>query len=111
VGADGVPFEPALGGEADPRATGDPAIPQYPRSAGRAAATPRELAAVGVRFGYRRLTVLLKREGWRVNAKRIYRLYGDEGLTVYGVVKIEPRGSRSLSPSPRTWLGPQFRHK
>ena len=42
----------------------------------------RELAAVRVRFGYRRLTVLLRREGWRVNAKRIYRLYGDEGLTV-----------------------------
>lgn len=41
----------------------------------------RELAAVRVRFGYRRLTVLLKREGWRVNAKRIYRLYCDEGLT------------------------------
>ena len=37
----------------------------------------REPAAVRVRFGYRyrRLTVLLKREGWRVNAKRIYRLY------------------------------------
>jgi putative transposase len=35
----------------------------------------RELAAVRVRFGYRRLTVLLRREGWRVNAKRIYRLY------------------------------------
>jgi len=31
---------------------------------------------------YRRLTVLLKREGWPVNAKRIYRLYDDEGLTV-----------------------------
>jgi putative transposase len=29
-----------------------------------------------VRFGYRRLTVLLRREGWRVNAKRIYRLMG-----------------------------------
>lgn len=42
----------------------------------------RELAAVRVRFGYRRLTVLLRREGWPVNAKRIYRLYGQEGLTV-----------------------------
>ena len=42
----------------------------------------RELAATRVRFGYRRLTVLLKREGWRVNAKRIYRLYSEEGLTV-----------------------------
>ena len=34
----------------------------------------RELAASRVRFGYRRLTVLLRREGWQVNAKRIYRL-------------------------------------
>ena len=41
-----------------------------------------ELAACRVRFGYRRLTVLLKREGWPVNAKRIYRLYSEEGLTV-----------------------------
>ena len=42
----------------------------------------RELAASRIRFGYRRLTVLLKREGWRVNAKRIYRLSSEEGLTV-----------------------------
>jgi putative transposase len=42
----------------------------------------RELASVRVRFGYRRLTVVLRREGWRVNAKRIYRLYGLEGLEV-----------------------------
>ena len=34
----------------------------------------RELAASRVRFGYRRLTVLLRREGWQVKAKRIYRL-------------------------------------
>ena len=34
----------------------------------------REVAASRVRFGYRRLTVLLRREGWHVNAKRIYRL-------------------------------------
>ncbi len=42
----------------------------------------RELAASRVRWGYRRLTVLLRREGWPVNAKRIYRLYTEEGLTV-----------------------------
>ena len=41
-----------------------------------------EMAASRVRFGYRRLTVLLRREGWAVNAKRIYRLYTEEGLTV-----------------------------
>ena len=42
----------------------------------------RELAGTHVRYGYRRLTVLLRREGWHVNAKRVYRLYRDEGLIV-----------------------------
>jgi putative transposase len=42
----------------------------------------RELAATRVRFGYRRLTVLLRREGRQVNAKRVYRLYCEEGLQV-----------------------------
>lgn len=42
----------------------------------------RELAANRVRFGYRRLTVLLRRKGWPVNAKRIYRLYSEDGLAV-----------------------------
>ncbi len=42
----------------------------------------KELAATHVRYGYRRLTVLLRREGWRVNAKRVYRLYTEEGLQV-----------------------------
>ena len=34
-----------------------------------------EGAAVWVRFGYPRIHVLLQREGWRVNRKRVYRLY------------------------------------
>src|SRR6185436_2052668 len=34
------------------------------------------------RFGYRRLTAVLKREGWPVNAKRIHRLCRKEGLKV-----------------------------
>lgn len=42
----------------------------------------QELAAIRVRYGYRRLTVLRKREGWQVNAKRVYRLYKEEGLIV-----------------------------
>ena len=42
----------------------------------------RELAGSRVRYGYRRLTVLLRREGWTVNAKRVYRLYQQEGLQV-----------------------------
>ena len=42
----------------------------------------RTLAAERRRFGYRRLHVLLRREGFLVNLKRIYRLYTQEGLTV-----------------------------
>jgi putative transposase len=40
----------------------------------------RDLAAARVRYGYRRLHVLLRREGWRVNHKRVFRLYRLEGL-------------------------------
>jgi putative transposase len=42
----------------------------------------RELAANQPRYGYRRLWVLLRREGRRVNHKRIQRLYRLEGLAV-----------------------------
>lgn len=40
----------------------------------------KELAMVRVRFGYPRLTVLLKREGWAVGKKLVYRLYRELGL-------------------------------
>src|SRR2546422_296318 len=42
----------------------------------------RELAEDRRRFGYRRLQVLLVREGWRVNHKRVYRLYVEEKLAL-----------------------------
>ena len=35
----------------------------------------KDIAAVRVRYGYRRIHVLLRREGIKVNAKRVYRLY------------------------------------
>jgi len=42
----------------------------------------RELALERPRFGYRRLGVMLRRQGWNVNRKRVYRLYREEGLAV-----------------------------
>jgi putative transposase len=42
----------------------------------------KELAAVRVRFGYLRLWAMLRREGWQINRKRVYRLYKLEGLEV-----------------------------
>lgn len=39
-------------------------------------------AADRPRWGYRRIHVLLRREGWQVNRKRVHRLYREEGLAV-----------------------------
>lgn len=40
----------------------------------------KELAARRMRFGYRRLTAMLLREGTPANHKRVYRVYREEGL-------------------------------
>jgi len=42
----------------------------------------RALAAERRRFGYKRLAIMLKREGQIHNLKKIYRLYKEEGLSV-----------------------------
>jgi len=42
----------------------------------------RQLATERPRFGYRRIYVLLRREGWPVNQKRVQRLYREEDLAV-----------------------------
>jgi putative transposase len=42
----------------------------------------RGLAHERRRFGYRRLHVLLRREGWTVNRKRVQRIYREERLMV-----------------------------
>jgi len=42
----------------------------------------RDLAAERKRFGYRRLHVLLRREGYAVNHKKVYRLYREADLAV-----------------------------
>ncbi len=42
----------------------------------------RDLAQARVSYGYRRLHVLLQREGWKVNHKRVYRLYRLECLVM-----------------------------
>jgi putative transposase len=41
-----------------------------------------EIAALKRRYGYRRIHVLLRREGWRMNRKLTYRLYREAGLAV-----------------------------
>ncbi len=56
-------------------------------------------------YGYQRLYVLLRREGWLVNHKLVYRLYCEEGL---GVKRTRPRRGKSCqvrpTPSPNVRL-------
>lgn len=52
-----------------------------------------EIAATRVRYGYPRIHVLLRREGWLVNRKRVYRIYREEGLSMR--VKL-PRRRKSI---------------
>jgi transposase InsO family protein len=49
------------------------------------------LAAAYGRYGYRRVTALLHGEGWRVNHKRVERIWRQEGLKV---PKRQPKRSR-----------------
>ena len=44
----------------------------------------KEIAATRIRYGYKRIHVLLQREGWQINHKRVYRLYRLEGLNLRG---------------------------
>ncbi len=55
----------------------------------------KELAGSRVRYGYRRLHILLRREGWRVNHKRVHRLYVQEGLSLR---TKRPRRHKSAKP-------------
>jgi putative transposase len=55
-----------------------------------------------VHYGYRRMYVLLRREGWTVNHKRVYRVYRDEGL---GLHRRKPKRRRAaMTRQPRVKL-------
>ena len=40
----------------------------------------KDICKTRVRYGYRRVHVLLQRDGWAANIKRVYRLYRELGL-------------------------------
>jgi transposase InsO family protein len=50
-----------------------------------------ELAVRNGRYGYRRVAVLLRREGWKVNRKRVHRIWKSEGL---GLLRRRPKRRR-----------------
>jgi putative transposase len=65
-----------------PRATQRQAPPIPPEGEERLVERMLALVRQRPRFGYRRIWVLLRREGWRVNRKKIYRLWRQQGLKV-----------------------------
>lgn len=42
----------------------------------------KEIAHTRIRYGYERITILLRREGWQVNRKRVRRIYREENLAI-----------------------------
>src|SRR5262249_39821908 len=77
------------------------ALPSAARSADGLRIRIKDLAAVRVRYGYRRLHVLLRREGWAVNHKRIYRLYNEEGLSIRAKLPRRKRAWRYRAGRPQ----------
>ena len=54
----------------------------------------REIARAGVRYGYRKIRVLLNREGWDVGKHLGYRLNKEEGLVLK---RMKPAGRRKAA--------------
>lgn len=52
-----------------------------------------EIIATRIRYGYRRVHVMLKREGWQVGRNVVYRLYREEGLVLR---TKQPRGRKMI---------------
>jgi putative transposase len=75
----------------------------------------KEIAQTRVRYGYRRIHVLLLREGWRVNHKRVCRLYREQGLQLRNKspkrrVKAQLRADRSSATAPNQIWAMDFVH-
>ncbi|SMH26400.1 HTH-like domain-containing protein [Mesorhizobium australicum] len=69
----------------------------------------KDICATRVRYGYRRIHVMLKREGWDINMKRTYPIYRDLGLQLRNKtpkrrVKAKLREDRCEATRPNeTW--------
>ena len=61
----------------------------------------REIAMARPRFGFQHIHVMLRREGWRVNRKRVHRLYRLEGLQLRRRVRRRKHQCLHRGPVPR----------
>jgi putative transposase len=75
----------------------------------------KAIAAVRVRYGYPRVLVLLRREGFAVNRKRVYRLYAAQGLNLRSKMPHHrraavPRQERHVPTRPNEVWAMDFMH-
>lgn len=61
----------------------------------------REITETRVHYGYRRVHVMLRREGWRDNHKRIYRLYCEQGLSLHLKRPLRNKSAQRRQPQPQ----------
>ena len=82
----------------DPKTVRRARVPDHPQIRARL----RTLAGERRRFGYRRIGLMLEREGIRMNHKKLRRLYGQEGLQVKRRRgRKRAQGTRAPMPLPR----------
>jgi putative transposase len=60
----------------------------------------KEITEVRVRYGYRRVHVMLLREGWKINHKRVYRLYSMQGLALRSKRPKRHKSAQVRQPKP-----------
>jgi putative transposase len=75
----------------------------------------REICETRVRYGYRHIHVLLRREGWLINMKRVRRIYSDLGLQLRNKtpkrrVKAKLREDRVQATQPNESWAMDFVH-
>jgi putative transposase len=75
----------------------------------------REICETRVRYGYRRIHVLLRREGWLINMKRVRRIYSELGLQLRNKtpkrrVKAKLREDRVQATQPNESWAMDFVH-
>lgn len=75
----------------------------------------REICQTRVRYGYRRIHVLLRREGWQVNIKKTRRIYNELGLQLRNRhpkrrVKAKLRDDRAEAVGPNDVWAMDFVH-
>jgi putative transposase len=58
----------------------------------------KEIAHTRMHYGYRRIHVMLRREGYKDNVKRVYRLYQEQGLSLRHKRLKRNKAAQSLQP-------------